>query len=241
MGDQIPQVSEASVPEVLKPPTEEEKLRQFALAVAEENKDIFRAAKIVDNDSYVRWANTEIAIKGLINSIEDHFAPLIAERRKAWQERVNQKKELLDDLLEPLLAKIVKSRLNFEEMREAARKAKEIEEQKKANEGAKEETKQIAQIMRDAGEVELAKQIEKEVMAPMVTVESDLPQVKGVGSRKSFEYVIVTPAKVGAQFCSPDSKKIKAAVDSMGFAAAKAVGGIRVFEKTVGTSRAPRK
>lgn len=57
------------------------------------------------------------------------------------------------------------------------------------------------------------------------------PEAKGTHTREVVRFEVVDPALVPREFCSPDEKKIKAAIDNTGEHAK--IAGVRIWKETV--------
>lgn len=235
MGELIVVETKAEVLET----SEEEKIRQGAIALVSNAQQAIQ--KIEDNEDYVSACQFEKDIKKAIKETKDYFGPKKAERRAAWQERIDQERAVLD-ILEAQLERVVDARLAFENEAERKRQEKEREVNLAAAKEASKQAKEIAAVLRESGEEKLAEELVKSAAAPIVSVKSDLPKVAGISSREApWKYRVVDLTKVNKQFLKTiiDDDLVKGVVRSMGRDAEKVVGGIQVFrdKDMVSTSR----
>jgi hypothetical protein len=205
---------------------EEDNLKQLAIS------DLARAKALVviDSDSYRDCCMFEIQIKEGIKEAERKLEPVVDSTRKAWKAAL----KLLADIVTPrneALAYVQSLRVNYEEIQKEKAKQKQAIETTAALENTKRESEQVAIILEQSGEAELAEQVRSNVVAPIVNVEPDIPVIKGIATDEKWFFRIVDESKIARTYMAPDEKKIQGLVNSQHKDAAPIVGGIEVWSE----------
>lgn len=192
-----------------------------------------KTVTITSGEQYRLAGELLLDIKRLIKEVESTFGPIKQKAHAAWQETIAQEKKArapLDEAVGIISPAIIaydqeQERIRLEQQRELERQQKQAEEDARIEEAA---------ALEEQGETEAAEQVltAPSVAAPVV-VPSSTPKVNGLSTRKSWDFKIIDPAKIGRAYMKADEVKIRAQVKALGPEAAKLVGGIQVFETAV--------
>lgn len=206
--------------------TEEEKLKQLALS------DLARAKalQVVDNESYRDCCMLELQIKEGIKEAEKKLEPVVDSTRKAWKAAL----KLLADIVEPrnqALEYVQSLRVGYEQRQ----KGKAKEEQKRKTEDAiakaKEDANNVAKILEESGEKELAEQVRTNISAPVINVEVDLPKIKNIATEEKWFFKVIDESRVNRSYMTIDERKIQGIVNAQHRDAMQIIGGIEVWSE----------
>lgn len=215
-----------------------------------------QAKKILvqNTEQYQRATDYLKTIKEMKKKVEETFNPICKKAQEAHKEAVKRRDQHLNPLVDS--KRIVEQKMNFyiaeerKKEQEEQRRLEEIERQKRIAEQkrlAEEQQKREEEALKQAAELEAsgdkeaANQVLEEVQeetlidempesAP-VQAESSIPKMKGVHTRKTWEFEIKDPSKINPQYMIPDMVKIRKQVRATGEDAAQFVGGIKVWCK----------
>lgn len=171
-----------------------------AVALFEEVRSIVEQAKSVeikDGLSYVAAAEFVKTIKGLREKVDSAHDPVISHWHSKHKEALTDKKKDEQPLIEAEV--ILKKKILAYQAEEERKRREEEERIRKENEErirkqAEEENLKRAQELAERGDLEgAAEAIDAKVEIPVipVKVESTLPKVEGISSRKLFKAEVV--------------------------------------------------
>lgn len=208
--------------------TEQEKLKQLALSDLARAKDL----KVTDNESYRDCCMMELQLKQNIKEVTDKLEPVVTSTRVAWKAAL----QLLSDAVDPrsiALKYVQDQRTGYERKQKAIAEEQQRVRQQEATEKSKKETEQLADILEQSNEPELAAQVRENFTAPTVPVEVDVPKIKGIATREKWFFKIIDENKILRVYMTPNQGKIQGLVNSQGKDAEKIVGGIEVWSQEV--------
>lgn len=196
------------------------------------------AIVITDADSYAVACGWLLGIKDLRKKIADTFDPHVKRAHDAHKALLKEKAEAEAPLTRAEL--LLKDRIRaYDAEQDRIRR----EQQRLADEAARQEAERIALEQAAAMELEAHATGDVALMAeavailetpvapvPYAPIAKATPKVAGVSIRKRFAFRIVNEAAVPRQYLSVNESKIRAVVSALGQAAN--IPGVQVYEET---------
>ncbi|KPK67357.1 MAG: hypothetical protein AMJ84_13350 [Acidithiobacillales bacterium SM23_46] len=206
----------------------------------EANEIVARAdAFIVDSGaSYEIAGKMLLAFKDVVRRIKETLDPVVSkahEAHKALTKLRNERTEPFNQAEERLKQKMISWQ---HQEQERVRREQAAAARKAAEEQAKRDREEAE--LRAAGLDNAADTFVAEVPKPIVpVVQSEVPKVKGISTRRTWDYEITDDSALPRSYLIPDAKAIADAVESLGKRAEETIPGIRVFarETIVGRRR----
>lgn len=211
--------------------------RELALpdtkALSSETSEVLTFAKevvIADNEIYKVAAEFTIGLKGIQKRINETFDPIIKRMNEATKEARAQKERHAAPVAEA--ERILKDKIAaYQAESEKKRKADENRLRAEAEKQLVKDREAAAAQLKAEGRAEEAKQIiDTPVSPPVVIVQPTIPKVKGIQSRKTWDFRITDPGKLPREYLVPDEVKIRGVVRQLGNEAK--IDGIEVYERT---------
>jgi hypothetical protein len=168
-----------------------------------------------------------------IKAIKDFFAPT---KRLAHQLH-GSLCDMENTLLAPYaqIERLIKDRrMNWRQAEEKKRREEEAAASRRLQEQKQQEALDQAAQLEKEGEKEAADVVIEQAMnapAPAVVLQSTVPKQANSAVRKKWAFRIDNPELVQREYCSPDEKKIRAIVTSLGPSAP--IKGITIYEDEV--------
>lgn len=163
--------------------------------------------------------------------IKDFFAPVKRQADQVHSSLCEMERSLLTPYVN--IERLIKSRRqDWRNEQERIRMEAEKEARKKAKEEADAKALAEAALLEKEGEPEAAQVVVEQALAappPPVVVQSSVPKQTGSSVRGEWDFRYDDPSQVQREYCSPDDKKIRAIVKSLGKEAP--IKGITVFWK----------
>jgi len=194
-----------------------------------------RSFTVATGEQYQRAADFLLVNKAMKKKIEEHHNPIIEAANKTHKLAVAAKKKFTDPIDEA--ERIIKPKMAaYVDAQEAKRRKEQERLELEARAKAEKEAMKRAKAAEKAGDAELAAQILDEAVSapPVVTVESTVPQVKGISTAKIWTYRIDNIEKMSRLFLMANDQKIRDTIKAMGKDAEKLVGegSITVWQET---------
>lgn len=207
-----------------------------------------RAIKITDQGALDHASGFLTGIKTLRKEIKDTFGPVIKKAHDAHKEALAQQKRYEQPLIDG--EKIVKAEMakyieEQERIRREAEAKVERERQEAERKKREEEERALAEAAKaeEEGDAEKAAAIVEEaaekaaepIAAPAAVIPEAPTMAPEVHTKKVWRWEIENDTAVPREYCSPDRRKIEAALKATQYATK--IQGIRVFQETVVAAR----
>lgn len=200
--------------------------------------DRARAIVITDAESYATACGWLLGIKDLRKKIAETFDPHVKRAHEAHKALVKEKADAEAPLTQAEL--LIKDRIRaYDAEQDRLRR----EEQRRADEAARQEAERIALEQAAALELEAKATGDDALMAeaeaiidapiipvPVAPVAKATPKIAGVSIRKRFAFRIVNEAAIPRQYLSVNESKIRGVVTALGLSAN--IPGVQVYEET---------
>lgn len=148
---------------------------------------------VVNADQYQGAADFLKQIKDAQKKVADYWKPLKEKAHAAWKEITGKESEMLTPLKDAETT--VKSKmLTFQQAEEEKRQVEQRRLQAEADERARKERERLlkhAESLKTPEKQEEYRQAAEEVVAPVITVETETPKVAGISTRKTWVAEIV--------------------------------------------------
>lgn len=205
--------------------------------------DQARALVVTDQAEYVLAGEFIVGCKTLVSEIKTFFKPMKDAAFQAHRTICDKETSVLKPVT---LAIDAAGAAALPWKQEQDRKAREEAERVRQEEIAKRQEAKLkeAEVLEKFGETEQAEEVlQQAVVEPRRTkIESTVPKVTGLSTRKKWTFRFTDPDKVAREYCEPDKQRIQAKVENY-FAwiprpteeqirqVADEVGGIEVYQE----------
>lgn len=223
-----------------------QELYSEALTLLDEAKGI---AIVLDDECYRQCGEFILGCKQLIAKIEREFKPIKQAQDDAKRKILDMEKNTLQPVKQALE---LTQNAALEYKREQDRKAREYHIKREQEQAAAREAERLkdAEFLEQWGDTAAADEMLRQAVMParLTKIESTLPKVAGLSTRKTWKARILSPKGVKREYCAPDQGHINRhvqeffaynprATSEQIAAMCEEVGGIEVYEDEVFAGR----
>lgn len=200
-----------------------------------------QAVKIIDVETYIAAGQLAHRIAERRKEVDEAFAPIIAQTRKAWQTAIDQKKRYLVPL-ELGQGEIDRKILQWDSaQRELRRRQEEELAAQKKREQEEQAIAEAAELARQ-GDHDLAEEVLQQAVeapAPVVVVPNmTAPKLEGFSKRTVWKWKVENAALVPREYLCIDEVKIGGVVRAL--KDATKIPGIKVYPEEIAAHRGIR-
>lgn len=207
-------------------------MREIAVAQLDRARAL---ANITSAEGYEAAAKELIRVRSGKRSVMDAFAPAADAADKAHKEITKLRASIVAtfDQANSILAPAISA---WEVEQERQRRLEQMRQQEEEQKKLEAQRLQEAELADALGDTEAAVQIlDAPIVAPVIEIPR--PKVAGMSSRSVWKFSVIDASKVDPKYLTPDLAKIQAVVNGLKADAAGTIGGIKVWEEKVLSTR----